>query len=141
MGYTILADLIVAVHLGYVAFVVVGELLIVLGLLLGWRWVRNPWFRWLHLLAIAVVAAETIVHINCPLTDWEDGLRAAAGQTVEEGTFIGRLAHSLFRIDLPYDHWAFRVGYIGFGVLVLVTFLLAPPRARRHVQPAPPAAA
>jgi hypothetical protein len=132
MGYTLLADLIVAVHLAYVAFVVVGLGLILLGLLFRWSWVRNPWFRGLHLLAIAIVAAETIFHINCPLTDWEDTLRATAGQTIEEGTFIGRLCHGLFRIDLPYDHWAFQVSYIGFGVLVLATFFLAPPRFRRR---------
>jgi hypothetical protein len=129
--YSLLADFIVAIHFGYVAFVVVGQLLIVVGVLLGWRWVRNPWFRWIHLLAIVFVAAETITHINCPLTDWEDDLRAMAGVQVEHATFIGRLCHSLFRIDLPYDHWAFQFGYIGFAVLVLLTFALAPPRLRR----------
>jgi hypothetical protein len=133
MPYSFLADMVVAVHFAYVAFVVVGQLLIVLGVIFRWRWVRNPWFRTLHLLAIALVAAETVLHINCPLTDWEDGLRALAGQPIEEGSFIGRLLHSLFRFDdLDFDHWVFRAGYIGFAVLVLATFLLAPPRRRRR---------
>jgi hypothetical protein len=131
--YNFLADLLVALHLGYVAFVVVGQLLIVVGLICRWQWVRNPWFRALHLLAITIVAAETIIGLNCPLTDWEDQLRQLANRPIEQGTFIGRLMHNLFRFDnLPYDHWAFRASYIGFAVLVLATFFLAPPRLRRR---------
>jgi hypothetical protein len=133
MIYTILADLTVAFHLGYVGFVVAGQLLILVGVVLRWGWVRNLWFRLAHLLAIAVVAAESLLNIMCPLTDWEDNLRELAGQPVEEGTFIGRLLHNVFRFDLPFDHWAFRASYIGFGVLVLATFLLAPPRFRRRL--------
>jgi hypothetical protein len=36
-----LADLIVVVHLGYLGFVVIGELLIVSGFFFNWDWVRN----------------------------------------------------------------------------------------------------
>jgi hypothetical protein len=135
MGYIILADLLVAFHLAYVAFVIVGQLLIVAGLILKWGWVRNVWFRSLHLLAIVIVAAESIFQIMCPLTVWEDDLRALGGQQVHEGTFIGRLLDNvLFFAEIPYDHWAFKACYIGFAVLVLATFVLAPPRRRlrRH---------
>jgi hypothetical protein len=143
MGYAFLADLVTGIHLGYVAFVVVGQLLIVLGLIFRWQWVRNLWFRCLHLLAIAIVAAETLIGMNCPLTDWEDELRALAHQPVEQASFIGRLMHDVFRVDLPYDHWALRFSYIGFAVLVLATFVLVPPRRKRtagtpvDVAPAP----
>src|SRR4029079_7904709 len=58
MGYRLLADLIVAIHAAYVAFVVVGLLLILIGLACGWKWVRNWWFRVAHLVAILIVAAE-----------------------------------------------------------------------------------
>src|SRR6516164_9564440 len=37
MGYRLLADLIVAVHSAYVAFVVIGQALILIGLIRGWR--------------------------------------------------------------------------------------------------------
>src|SRR5262249_30053427 len=47
--YKLAADLVVVVHFGYVSFVLVGQVLILLGVMCRWRWVRNPWFRWLHL--------------------------------------------------------------------------------------------
>jgi hypothetical protein len=125
----LLADLLVAVHVGYVAYVVVGQLLIWLGLARGWAWVRNPWFRWTHLLAIAVVATEAVFGWDCPLTVWEEQLRAAAGQPVSGESFVGRLLRGLIFLRLP--SWAFTALHVGFAVLVLGTFVLAPPRHRR----------
>ena len=58
--YGFLADLVVAVHVGYVSYVVVGQLLIVIGWMAGWNWVRNFWFRMTHLLAMAVVVFEEL---------------------------------------------------------------------------------
>jgi hypothetical protein len=135
LAYRLLADAIVTIHFAYVAFVVVGQLLILLGICCRWRWVRNPWFRCLHLAAILIVAGESLLQITCPLSDWEDALRTAAGETVDQGTFLGRWLHYLFRYDLPQDHWIFRTSYISFALLVLVTFLLAPPAWRRRAVP------
>jgi hypothetical protein len=126
MPYGFLADGIVALHFAYVAFVVGGELVILLGLACGWRWVRNLWFRLTHLLFIGVVAAEAAYGYTCPLTVWEFRLRALAGQPVEQGSFLGRLFHNL--LFIPMDPAWLPFLHIGFGVLVLLTFLLAPPR-------------
>ena len=52
--YGFLADLTVVVHVAYVAYVVVGQALIMVGWGVGWRWVRNFWFRTTHLLAIVL---------------------------------------------------------------------------------------
>ena len=49
------ADLLLLGHVLFVAFVVFGFALVVIGKLVGWRWVRNPWFRVTHLAAIVVV--------------------------------------------------------------------------------------
>jgi hypothetical protein len=46
--YGFLADVTIAVHVVYVAFVVAGELLILLGGWRGWAWVRHSWFRTAH---------------------------------------------------------------------------------------------
>src|SRR6266496_370479 len=51
--YAVLADVLTAIHGAYVGFVVLGELAILVGAAFGCRWARNPWFRSLHLLAIA----------------------------------------------------------------------------------------
>ena len=73
--YGFLADLVVFVHLLYVGYVVVGQLAIFAGVVLKWQWIRNPWFRWTHLIMICIVAAEAIVNFECPLTSWESDLR------------------------------------------------------------------
>ena len=124
----LLADFIVAVHAGYIVFVLLGQFLIWIGLMLGWAWVRNPWFRIIHVLAIVVVALEAVVGMPCPLTVWEDELRIAAGVPVQESTFVGRIAHALIRVDIPFDHWLLQSSYYIVAALILITFVLAPPR-------------
>src|SRR4051794_40783415 len=131
MGYAYLADVIVAVHIAFVAFVLFGQLVILAGWALRWGAVRNFWFRALHLLAIGVVAAESLLNVPCPLTVWEQRLRAHAGQRFDEGaTFIGQLLHDWLFYDA--DPAVFTPIYVGFALLVLLTFALAPPRLPRR---------
>src|SRR5690242_3956243 len=119
MFYSFLADLVVAVHVGYVSFVVAGQFLILLGLGLRWDWVRNPWFRIAHLLAIVIVGLEAGCGIDCPLTVWEGDLRHLAGQNISDGSFLGRLLHNLIFYD--FDTWVFNVAHIAFAILVIAT--------------------
>ncbi len=129
--YIILANLVVALHVGYVGFVVVGLLLILLGIIFRWSWVRNIWFRTAHLIAIGIVALETAIAYTCPLTTLENYLRDKAGQETLEGDFIGRMLNNLIFLDLPDTHWFFKVSNFSFFALVLLTFILAPPRRKK----------
>jgi hypothetical protein len=125
--YGFLADVMVTIHVSYVLYVLVGEVLILTGWTLGWAWVRNFWFRATHLVAIGVVVFEDVFGIRCPLTVWEEWLRVRAGQPVTGQTFLGRLLHDLlFYEDTPV--WVFTAGYSITGVVVLVTLFLCPPR-------------
>jgi hypothetical protein len=124
--YRLLADAIVVLHFAYVVFVVLGLVVILVGIALRWRFVRNFWFRIVHFLMIAVVVAEAIGGVVCPLTTWEARLRIAAGESVDSGTFIGRWVHRLMFFEAPV--WVFTICYCGFGLLVVLTLLLAPPR-------------
>jgi hypothetical protein len=126
MSKAALADVIAVAHLAYVMFVLLGLLAILLGLACRWRWVRNFYFRVAHLAAIGMVAVEEMLRVQCPLTTWERALRAEAGQTVAEATFMARLANAvLFR---PLEPWVFVTAHLTFAGLVLLTFILAPPR-------------
>ena len=131
-GYRFLADSIVVVHLAYVAFVVGGMAAIVAGAALGWRWVRNFWFCAVHLLMIAVVVAESLCGVLCPLTDWEDRLRELAGEPNEPGSFIGRYIDSVLFVDAPSRVLA--LCYCVFALAVLLMLVVAPPRwpRKRH---------
>ena len=123
----ILADLIVLLHASYASFIVIGLVLILAGVAFRWSWVRNFWFRAIHLTAIGFVVAEEFIGMTCPLTDWEKGLRKMAGQASYPGDFLGYWAHRLlFTVQPP--PWVFTVVYILFGLGVLAAFLLAPPR-------------
>ncbi|MEX2120964.1 MAG: DUF2784 domain-containing protein [Pirellulales bacterium] len=124
--YGLLADIVVVVHFVYVAFVVVGQLLILGGAALRWKWIRNFWFRVVHLAAILVVAMQAVLGMVCPLTTWENKLRRLAGQTVEEGSFVARWVHSVLFFELPPQF--FTMAYLVFALLVLGTLLWIPPR-------------
>lgn len=128
MFYRLAADAVVVVHFAYVAFVVVGLLAILLGLACGWRWVRNPVFRILHLGAIVFVAAEALGGVTCPLTTWEYQLRTLAGDATYQGDFIAAWVHDLLFFDA--EPWVFTVCYVAFALVVLATFLFGPPRWR-----------
>jgi hypothetical protein len=129
MAYGILADAMVAIHVAYVSYVVFGQLAIWLGLALRWRWVRNPWFRWTHLIMILIVTVEAIFDITCPLTAWEGDLRDLAGQPRSGESFVGRLLHNLIFVD--WSPWIINCIHVGFGLLVLATFIFAGPRSLR----------
>jgi len=133
--YGILADLMVAIHVGYVSYVVLGQLLIWLGWAAGWQWVRNFWFRATHLLAIGIVAFEEVMGIRCPLTVWEEHFRELAGQPTTGETFLGRLLHSLLFYD--FQPWVFTTIYMSTLAVVLVTLIFCPPRRPFRKKAAP----
>lgn len=78
MLYKLLADGVVFIHLAYVGFVVVAQLLLLVGLLARWQWVRNFRFRVVHLVMVEVVALEGYFGIICPMTEWDGQLRSYA---------------------------------------------------------------
>jgi Protein of Unknown function (DUF2784) len=122
----LLADLILILHVAYVAFVVGGLGSIWVGAWRGWRWVRNAAFRLLHLAAIAVVAVEALIGMACPLTEIEDWLRPATGPSAG---FVQRWLQALLYWDLP--GWAFTLAYLCFAAAVAVTYIAFPPVLRR----------
>ena len=93
----LLADLVVVAHAAYVSFVVLGLVAILAGVAFGWKWVRNPWFRWIHISMIGIVVAEALAGIPCPLTVWERQLRARRWP----GRLCGRL-HRLLDAALAF---------------------------------------
>ncbi len=123
--YRLAADAVVVVHICYVLTVVLGLPAIWIGILWRQKWARNFWWRCGHLSMIAIVVAEAWAGITCPLTDWEDQLRELAGQETNSGSFIGNLVHEWLFYDAP--KWVFVIVYTLFGLLVLISFLVAPP--------------
>lgn len=122
----IAADVLLLVHVLFVAFMVLGLVCIVLGKLRCWLWVRNRWFRLCHVVAMAVVMIQTWLGIICPLTKFEMALRSRAGDAVYSESFIGYWLSILLYYHVPA--WVFVVGYTLFGLAVAVSWLWVRPR-------------
>jgi hypothetical protein len=141
MWYGILADVVVGLHVAYIAYVVLGQLLIILAAPMKWEWARNPWFRFSHLTAIAIVAYEAIRGLRCPLTVWEEQLRALGGQVFNGSeTFMGRLLHDLMFIENQPEIF-FTTMYLAVLVLVVQGLVMYPPRWFRIAKKSEPALA
>ena len=128
--YRIAADLTVTFHFAYAAFIVVGPLLILAGTLRKWEWIRNAWFRLIHLAMIGIVVAEGLLGIVCPLTTLEKWLRKQAGQASYVGDFLATWVHDVLFVEFSTS--TLNAIYFAFGALVAVAFWLAPPRFRRE---------
>jgi hypothetical protein len=127
--YLLAADALLVLHLLVVIFIVAGLLLVYAGGFLGWSWVRNPWFRIIHLIAIGVVVVQAWAGELCPLTVWEQALRLRAGGVAYSGSFIAHWLGELLYYEAPM--WVFALSYTVFGALVLVAWYLVRPRPLR----------
>ena len=127
-GYRLLADAVLVLHAGIVVFIVGGLAAIVIGNLLGWRWVNRRGLRIAHLVAIAIVVAESWFGAVCPLTTLEMGLRAEARSPTYAGSFIEHWLQRLLYYTAP--GWAFVLAYSVFGLAVAATWWYFPPERR-----------
>ena len=110
MAWRILADLLVAGHLAFVAFVIFGGFL-------AWKW---RWAVFAHLPALLWgFWVETSGQI-CPLTPLEIHLRHVAGQAGYQGGF---LAH--YVVPLLYPPWLTRPTQWVLAALLLAINVLA----------------
>lgn len=79
-----LADAVVAFHLFWIVF-------LILGALPGYFY---AWVKWTHVAALSFSVAMQLFHWTCPLTLLEQALRRAAG-TSYAGSFIGHYSERL----------------------------------------------
>ncbi len=124
----LLADVLLAIHAAFIAFVVLGLAAVLVGGWRGWAWVRSRWFRFSHLAAILYVVGQTWLGHLCPLTIWEDALRRRAGQPGYDGSFIAHWVGSVIYYDAPW--WIFVLAYTLFAAAVVAAWFAIPPRRR-----------
>ena len=119
-----IADVVLVFHFLVVVFIVGGLVLTWAGFFLKWKWVNNPFFRYLHLAAIAFVALEALLGYACPLTVWEDALRGGA----RPESFVGRWVRTLLFYNAPES--VFTALYAAWAAATLLTLRLVPPRQK-----------
>lgn len=120
--YSLLADAVLVIHFAFVAFVVLGFVLILIGLAARWTWVHNRAFRITHLAAIGTVVLQAWLGRLCPLTVWENELRRRGGQQDYEETFIQHWLHQI--LFYQAESWVFTAAYTVFGALVAFVWYL-----------------
>lgn len=118
--FLLTADALLIVHFAFVLFVVIGLVLILLGRLREWDWVRNRWFRVVHLLSISIVVLQSWFGAICPLTSWENSLRERAGDTSYSGAFIAHWVEEI--LYYQFSTWVFGVCYTIFGIIVIAAW-------------------
>ena len=129
--FRLAADAVLLLHVLFVAFVVIGLVVIFAGKVFQWPWVRNPWFRIAHLLAIVVVVVQSWLGAICPLTTFEMMLRSRAGDTVYPGSFVAHWLESILYYQAP--PWVFAVAYTLFAAVVVGSWFWVRPRRFRDI--------
>jgi len=110
----LLADLAATLHLGFVAFAILGGLLV-----LRWRWVA-----WLHLPAAAWGVLIELTGGICPLTPLEVRFRGMAGEAGYSGGFVEHyLMPVLYPGDLTRGHQLLLGGLLAAFNLGLYTWI------------------
>ena len=119
------ADILLIIHVLFVIFVVAGLMLIFIGKMRHWRWVRWPWLRVVHFIGIGIVVMQLWLGVICPLTIWEMMLREKAGEVVYAGSFISHWLSSLLYYQAP--NWVFLVVYTAFFAIVVSSWIWVRP--------------
>jgi hypothetical protein len=116
-----LADVVLVVHLAYLAFLPTGGFL-------AWRWPKIlPW----HIVAVAVGLVSITVGFDCPLTSWEQSLRRHGGQRAYTNGFVD---HYLTGHVYPHgDAWVVQALFALCIVVSYVGLALRRRSARRTV--------
>jgi hypothetical protein len=106
MWYRIAADAVVIIHLGFVAFVMVGGLLAL-------RW---PRLVFVHLPAMTWGILIEFFGWTCPLTPLENTLRKAGGMAGYTGGFVEQ-----YLIPVMYPAHLTRAIQVALGLLLLIS--------------------
>jgi hypothetical protein len=118
-----IADLLMLAHAGYSLFVVLGLMMILLGMVLRWRWSRNRYFRVAHLAATIFLILRVWIGLACPFSATENVLRSRITMPCPlGGAFHDVLHYCAFRGTSP--------GYFAgstmlLGILALAAFVLS----------------
>jgi len=107
--YQLLADVVIVVHFLFIAFVMIGGIVVL----------RRPWLALVHLPAVAWGAAAELCGWACPLTPLENYLRRLEGGTVYNVDFIEH-----YLIGLIYPETLTAATQTILGMLVIAVNLV-----------------
>ncbi len=102
-----LADLVLVVHLAYLAFPPAGGFL-------AWRW---PRILPVHVVAVGVALVSITIGFDCPLTSWEQSLRRRGGRGAYTNGFVDH-----YLTGRVYPHGYAWVVQVVFGLCITASY-------------------
>lgn len=117
----VIADIVMLIHFMFVAFVVGGQSLIIIGYHRKWRLAANLLIPRLHMACVLYVVVQAWAGQWCPLTLLENRYRQTAGQETYRSSFIQDWVGRTIYYDAP--HWVFMIIYTVFGAVALIYWL------------------
>jgi Protein of Unknown function (DUF2784). len=69
------SEIILSLHLLIFLFITFSFILIPIGYFQKWEWVKNKYYRSIHLILMGIISIETILGFMCPLTILENILK------------------------------------------------------------------
>ena len=122
MVYRWLAVAMVALHLGYLAYLVVGGFL-------AWRWQRT---LALHMVAVTWGVLIVLTEAPCPLTWLQNALRTRGGQPELHASFIDTYVSGVF---YPAEHEVIARSLVALVVAISWSSMLVRSRSWPSVWP------
>ena len=121
-----LAATILAVHVLIIVFNITGLVLVPVGALCRWRFVRAPLLRLAHIASLGITALQAALGKACFLTVWQD---QASGQTGEPEPLIVRWVNGLVYWPIPLH--VFTAIYVAVLAYALALLWLVPVHRKR----------
>ena len=91
------SEIVLLFHFCIFLFMILSFFLIPLGYYQEWKWVKNKYYRLIHLVLMGIIFIETILGFMCPLTILENFLR----NDIEINNKITQIIHQIMYWDLP----------------------------------------
>ena len=123
MSARLLADTLVALHFAFIAFVIAGGILAF----------KHRGWALVHLPAVAWAAWTEFTATVCPLTPWENALRAEAGDAGYTGGFVEH-----YIVPLIYPEALTPAAQVGLGIGIVALNAVIYALAWRRSRSVPP---
>ena len=117
----IFSEIVLLFHFGIFLFIVTSFFLIPLGYYQKWKWVKNKYYRSIHIILMGFIFIETILGFMCPLTLLEHFLR---NDTKVNNKFT-EIIHLIMYWNLPIYQFII-LYFLSFLYLIFLWFFLKP---------------
>ena len=114
-------EIVLFFHFFIFLFITFSFFLIPFGYFKKWEWVKNKYYRLIHLVLMGIILIETILGFMCPLTILENFLR----NNIEVDNNLTQIIHQIMYWNLP--NYQFIILYIlSFSYLIFLWFFFKP---------------